>query len=111
MDDLKLAKTFIQKAYEGVNLNLITFCSPDRIYINDASEHGLGGFSIHGRAWSWRIPEHLQGRAHINLLEFLAQLISIWIDIEEGTTQTFDKSNSELITTKMALSTNKKHYL
>ena len=26
----------------------------------------------------------LRGRAHINLLEFLAQLISIWIDFIEG---------------------------
>ena len=72
-------------------MNLITFRAPDKIYINDASEHGLGGgFATHGRAWRWNIPSNLQGRAHINLLEFLAQLISIWIDIMEGTTKPQD---------------------
>ena len=30
------------------------------------------------------IPEHLRGTAHINLLEFLIQVISIWVDIDEG---------------------------
>ena len=64
-------------------MNLITFRVPNKIYINDASEHGLGGFATHGRAWTYNIPEKLRGRAHINLLEFLAQLISIWIDVLE----------------------------
>ena len=59
-------------------MNNITFRAPTKIYINDASEHGLGGFATHGRAWAWNIPKKLQGRAHINLLEFLSQLISIW---------------------------------
>ena len=88
--DLRLSLIFLRKAEAGVSMNLITFRSPDKIYINDASEHGLGGFATHGRAWRWHIPSELQGRAHINLLEFLAQLISIWIDIIEGTTKAQD---------------------
>ena len=83
-DDLVLAQKFIDKAYNGVNMNTVTFRVPTITYINDASEHGLGGFACHGRAWSWEIPENLRGRAHINLLEFMAQLISIWIDSIEG---------------------------
>ena len=71
-------------------MNLIAFQSPKNIYINDALEHGLGGFATHGRAWVYFIPIPLQGRAHINLLEFLAQVISIWIDIEEKITQPLD---------------------
>jgi hypothetical protein len=71
-------------------MNLITFRTPDKVYINDASEHGLGGFATHGRAWRWYIPTKLQGRAHINLLEFLAQLISIWIDVLENRTKPQD---------------------
>ena len=71
-------------------MNLMTFRAPTKIYINDACEHGLGGFANHGQAWSWTIPEHCRGRAHINLLEFLAQLISIWIDIDNGSTKELD---------------------
>ena len=89
-EDLKLAQKYLDKAHVGVSMNLMTFRSPNRIYINDASEHGLGGFSTHGRAWAWTIPEPLRGRAHINLLEFLAQLVSIWIDIREDVVQPQD---------------------
>ena len=71
-EDLKLSKAFLKKASKGISMNLMTFRAPNKIYINDASEHGLGGFATHGRAWRWCIPSHLQGRAHINLLEFLA---------------------------------------
>ena len=90
MDDCELAKKFIQRAYDGLSMNSITFRAPNKTYINDASEHGLGGFACHGRAWSWTIPEKLRGRAHINLLEFMAQLISIWIDDLEGRIQQMD---------------------
>lgn len=82
-DDFRLALKFLSRARLGININLITFRAPNRIYINDASEHGLGGFATHGRAWSFVILEKFRGRAHINLLEFLAQLISIWIDVIE----------------------------
>ena len=89
-DDCLLAKKFIHLAHCGISMNSITFRTPTKIYINDASEHGLGGFACHGRAWSWEIPEKLRGRAHINLLEFIAQLISIWIDEIEGRLTPFD---------------------
>ena len=89
-DDLVLSRSFLAAANKGISMNLMTFRVPDKIYINDASEHGLGGFATHGRAWRWCIPEHLRGRAHINLLEFLAQLISIWIDIVEHRTRAQD---------------------
>ena len=89
-DDLHLSAKFITAARNGISMNLVTFRTPDKIYINDASEHGLGGFATHGRAWRWCIPLKLRGRAHINLLEFIAQLISIWIDIIEGETKAQD---------------------
>ena len=66
-------------------MNLLTFHTPNIVHIGDVSEHGLGAFACHGRAWRFTIPEHLRGRAHINLLEFLTQVVSIWIDIIEGT--------------------------
>ncbi len=33
-----------------------------------------------GVAWSWPVPEDLQGRAYINLLEFIMQVAQIWFD-------------------------------
>ena len=89
-EDLILATKFLNLARKGVNLNLMTFRVPTHIYINDASEHGLGGFATHGRAWGWVIPPKLRGRAHINLLEFLAQVVSIWIDILEKRVKPLD---------------------
>ena len=83
-EDLKLAQKFLNQANEGVSMNLLTFRKPDIFYICDASEYGLGGFSSHGRAWTYTIPEYLRNRAHINLLEYMAQIISLWIDIIEG---------------------------
>ena len=69
-------------------MNLLTFSVPDIVYICDASEYGLGGFASHGRAWSYTIPTKLRNRAHINILEYLAQTIGIWLDIiEEATRQ------------------------
>ena len=71
-------------------MNLITFISLTKIYINDASEYCLGRFVTHERAWLYKIPENLRGRAHINFLEFLAQLISIWIDVLEKKIEPLD---------------------
>ena len=65
-------------------MNLMTFRAPTLIFIGDASEHGMGGFDTKGRAWRYLIPPALRGRAHINLLEFLTQVIGIWLAIEEG---------------------------
>ena len=89
-EDLKLCKLFLKRARDGVSMNVITFRKPSICYINDAAEHGLGGFADHGRAWRFEIPDHLLGRAHINLLEYIAQVIPIWIDILEKTTKQED---------------------
>ena len=84
-DDLQLAIKFINKVQQGVSMNLLTARKPDIIYVCDASEYGLGGFASHGMAWTYQIPLELRNRAHINILEYLAQIISIWINIIEGT--------------------------
>ena len=83
-EDLRLAQCFIKRANQGISLNLLTFRKPDIVYICDASEYGLGGFATHGRAWSYQIPVELRNRAHINVLEYLTQIVSIWLDILEG---------------------------
>ena len=49
-------------------MNNIVFRKPNQIYIGDASERGLGGMNVqNGKDWRFLIPEHLMGRAHINL--------------------------------------------
>lgn len=63
-------------------MNLLTYRYPDVIYLSDhGCEYGIGGYSAHGHAWRWKIPPELQNGAHINLLEFIAELICIWVNI------------------------------
>lgn len=72
-------------------MNTVVFRTPDHTYIGDASEYGLGGIAIvHGVAWRLEISENLRGRAHVNFLEFIIQLVSIWIDYLDGRIQTHD---------------------
>ena len=52
---IKIALSVLRKSKEGVKMNLINFQLPNKIYINDASEHGLGGFTTHGHAWVYVI--------------------------------------------------------
>ena len=82
--DLELALQFIKKANSGLSLNTLVFRKPSRIYIVDACKHGFGGWCADGSAWCLVIPKHLRNRAHINLLEFMAHVIPIWMDIMEG---------------------------
>ena len=66
-------------------MNLLTCRTPNHTIMGYACEHGLDNFYVEsGRVWRYAIPDHLQGRAHINLLEFLIQVIHIWLDLIEG---------------------------
>ena len=67
-------------------MNLLTFKQPDVVYICDAAEYRLGLFASHGRACTYEIPPELRNREHINLLEYLAKIIAIWIGIIEERT-------------------------
>ena len=62
-------------------MNLLGFCSPNRIYYSDSCPAGLGGYSNQGFAWRFRIPGNLLFRASNNLLEFLAAILTPWVDI------------------------------
>ena len=68
---------FLIKAKEGVIMNIINFQLPNKICINDASEQGLGGIATHGCTWVYFIMIPLQEKEHINLLEIIAEIISI----------------------------------
>ena len=88
--DLQLMLEMLNKAHEGLSMNLLTYRKPNSIATVDACPRCLGGYTKRGRAWRIVLPPHLLGRAHINLLEFLAAVVSIWIQILDGSATSED---------------------
>jgi len=85
ISDLHLSLKFLDMSVAGVSINNIVFRKPTTFYRSDASEFGIGGYNlISGRAWRLEIPVHLRLRASLNSLEFLACVITIWIDSLEN---------------------------
>jgi len=82
--DLGLMLQFLHKAREGIDMNLISFRRPTHIYRSDSCPFGLGGYSSDGFAWRYEIPPELRFRASNNLLESIASIISLWIDMIAG---------------------------
>ena len=65
----------------GVSLNNLSFRTPTHLYRSNASLHGMGGYNISsGNAWRLEIPTQCRLWTSLNSLEFIAALISIWID-------------------------------
>ena len=61
------------------------------MYLSDTYPHGMGGFSLlSGRAWRIQLPIELVGKVSNNLLEYLAQIICIWVDILIGAIKPHD---------------------
>ncbi len=65
-------------------MNFIAYQCPDRVYYSDSYPFGLGGFSIAGPAWPLIQPTELHFRVSNNLLEHIAAIILLWIDIING---------------------------
>ncbi len=84
LDDLELMSFFLDKAYSGIDMNIIAYLLPTFCYRSDSCPRGLGGYSHEGWAWRWYLPEDLQFRASNNLLEHLAAIITPWIDLLHG---------------------------
>jgi hypothetical protein len=82
--DLELMKKILTKANRGMDMNSLAFRAPNRIYYLDSCPAGLGGYSDEGHAWRFEVPTHLQFRATNNLLEYLAAIITPWVDILTG---------------------------
>jgi hypothetical protein len=74
----------LDKAKGGIDMNLLGFRSPDRIYYLDSCPPGLCSYSNQGFAWRFRIPDNLLFHVSNNLLEFLAAIITPCIDIIGG---------------------------
>ena len=65
-------------------MNLLAFKLPDQVYYSDFCPAILGGYSDQGYACRFNVPDELQFRASNNLLEFLAAIVTLWIDIIGG---------------------------
>ena len=63
--------------------NIIERC-PTNIYISDSCPLVLGVISIHGRTWRYHVSRPLKGIISNNILEYIAEIIIIWVDIIEG---------------------------
>jgi hypothetical protein len=90
LDDCRLIQRFLDKAHEGISLNNLVFRLPNRVYRSDSCPHGLGGYSDQGFAWRYYLPPELRFRASNNLLEHIASIITVWIDILAGRTKPED---------------------
>jgi hypothetical protein len=81
MDDLRTILQFLDKAHKGISMNLLVFRQPTVVFRSDASEFGIGGYNLtSGIAWRFELPLECRLRSSLNSLEFLACLVSIWID-------------------------------
>jgi len=82
ISDLHICLKMLDYASEGISINNIVFRKPTTFYRSDASEFGLGGYNlISGQAWRFQLPVDLRLQTSLNSLEFLACVITIWIDI------------------------------
>jgi hypothetical protein len=80
-EDLRLMLQVLAKAHEGIDMNIVAFRRPTHIYRADSCPHGLGGYSNEGYAWRFKLPNELLFRASNNFLEFLASIITPWVDL------------------------------
>ena len=84
LEDFKLMLFFLEQAHNGISFNMIAYRRPTHVYRSDSCPIGLGGYSFEGWAWRFYIPKHLRYRATNNLLEHIASIITVWIDIIMG---------------------------
>ena len=66
---------------KGVPINNIVFVKPTVKLWSYTCKYGIGGYINNGLAWRWRIPSEWHGKLTLNLLEFLASAISIYMTI------------------------------
>ena len=89
--DLDYWLALLDRAKNGIDMNLLVSRLPDHIIRTDACEEGLGGFSLTtGRAWRYRIPDDAKNSKSINYLEFLACIAGIMVSLHDGQGQKGD---------------------
>ena len=83
-NNLILMLSFLEIAKWGIYMNLIAFHWLTHIYWANPCLFGLGGYLDEGFAWCFELPEELCSRATNNFLEYIASIISPWIDMLAG---------------------------
>ena len=68
-------------ATKGFPINNIVFVKPSVTLWSDDFEYGIGGYSENGLAWRWKIPDAWHGKLTLNLLDFLASEVNIYMNI------------------------------
>jgi hypothetical protein len=81
---------FLVRANKGISLNLCSYCLPTIVCRSDFCPHGLGRYNHLSFAWHFYLPDGLLYRASNNLLEHIASIITMWIDILAGRTKPED---------------------
>ena len=80
--DIQLWIRFVMRLRDhGRSINHTTITLPHLFTKQDASTKGLGGFTCFGLAWRYVIPPPLINLIHINVLEFMAVVITTWLCI------------------------------
>ena len=82
--DLLLWLDILRVVEAGININLTVFRKVTVTIWSDACEAGMGGITSSGLAWRFAIPEEDQGKIHINVLEYIAGLITLMIAVENS---------------------------
>ena len=83
-EDLKLMQKVIVRAQNGIDMNNLAYRMPNIVYRNDSCPFGLGGYDVRASGWRWIIPPELRFRATNNLLEHLANIVSIKLGLIDG---------------------------
>ena len=82
-EDLNLFKDSLSlMSTNGVSITNITSSLLDFFCWSDACNHGMGGYSSTGQAWQWKLPQKYVNVTSINLLEFLASVVTIIITLK-----------------------------
>jgi hypothetical protein len=89
-EDFMLMLCFLNIKKQGININLIVFWWRTYIYWSDSCPFGLRGYLDKGLAWHFEIPEDIIFRVSNNLLEYIAPIISPWVNMLAGCLNTGD---------------------
>jgi hypothetical protein len=83
-DDASILQKILDLAHRGIDMHKRVDCFPDCLSLADSCPTGMGGYSINsGVAWHFNFPADSNFINMNNLLEFLAQAVSILLELEQ----------------------------
>jgi hypothetical protein len=83
-DDAANLQKILDLAHRGIDMHKRVDCFPDCLALADLCPYGMGGYSINsGVAWHFDFPVDSNFTDMNNLLELLAQAVSILLELEQ----------------------------